>query len=213
MPAEMSEAELPLHRLSEASSRASQSSAAVGDGLPPTASSLPIRTDAYADDAAETGDADADAAAALLDSSDTEKRPAGARGRARTASFSFDFSGRLLQLAASDEVGAGTAGGTAADRGTREGRGGKVKEHMSLIGGMALIVGIVIGSGIFSSPGVVARETGSVGSALLVWAGAGLLSWAGVFHTRRALPPATETLTFTRRRRIQFRRIGSDVTQ
>ncbi|KWU44069.1 amino acid transporter, partial [Rhodotorula sp. JG-1b] len=53
------------------------------------------------------------------------------------------------------------------------------KEHMSLIGGMALIVGIVIGSGIFSSPGVVAKETGSVGSALLVWAGAGLLSWAG----------------------------------
>lgn len=54
-----------------------------------------------------------------------------------------------------------------------------MKEHMSLIGGMALIVGIVIGSGIFSSPGVVARETDSVGSALLVWAGAGLLSWAG----------------------------------
>ncbi|KAG0657659.1 hypothetical protein C6P46_006313 [Rhodotorula mucilaginosa] len=162
MPAEMSEAELPLHRLSGASSRASLSSAAVGDGLPPTtASSLPIRTDAYADDGAETGDADADAAAALLDSSDTEKRPAGARGRARTASFSFDFSGRLLQLAASDDVGAGAAAGTAADRGTREGRGGKVKEHMSLIGGMALIVGIVIGSGIFSSPGVVARETGS----------------------------------------------------
>ena len=180
MPAEMSEAELSLHRLSEASSRASLSSAAVGDGLPPTtASSLPIRTDAYADDGAETGDADADAAAALLDSSDGEKRPAGARGRARTASFSFDFSGRLLQLAASDDVGAGAAGGTATDRGTREGRGGKVKEHMSLIGGMALIVGIVIGSGIFSSPGVVARETGSVGSALLVWAGAGLLSWAG----------------------------------
>ena len=183
MPAEMSEAELPLHRLSEASSRASLSSAAVGDGLPPTtASSLPIRTDAYADDGAATGDADADAAAALLDSSDGEKRPAGARGRARTASFSFDFSGRLLQLAVSDDVGAGTAGGTATDRGTREGRGGKVKEHMSLIGGMALIVGIVIGSGIFSSPGVVAKETGSVGSALLVWAGAGLLSWAGVSH-------------------------------
>ena len=165
----MSEAELPLHRLSGASSRASLSSAAVGDGLPPTtASQHPLRTNAHAD-----------AAEALLDSSDTEKRPAGARGRARTASFSFDFSGRLLQLAASDDVGAGAAAGTAADRGTREGRGGKVNEHMSLIGGMALMVGIVIGSGIFSSPGVVARETGSVGSALLVWAGAGLLSWAG----------------------------------
>ncbi|GAA5976531.1 hypothetical protein JCM10908_005533 [Rhodotorula pacifica] len=178
----MAEAELPLHRLAVDPARAAVASEGAEDKLPPTptASSLPIRTDAYDevidDDEAEVGDADA--AAALLDGTDGEKRPGGARGRARTASFSFDFSGRLLQLAASDDVGAGAAGGGSTDRGSRE-RGGKVKEHMSLIGGMALIVGIVIGSGIFSSPGVVAKETGSVGSALLVWAGAGLLSWAG----------------------------------
>lgn len=45
--------------------------------------------------------------------------------------------------------------------------------------GIALIVGMQIGSGIFSSPGVVAKETGAVASALLCWLGAGLLSWAG----------------------------------
>jgi hypothetical protein len=91
------------------------------------------------------------------------------RARARTASFSFDFNSRLLQLEASDEL-------SSAERGLI---GGRVKEHVSFVGGVALIVGIVIGSGIFSSPGVVAAETGSVGTALLVWAIAGVLSWAG----------------------------------
>lgn len=33
--------------------------------------------------------------------------------------------------------------------------------------------------GIFASPGVVLRETGSVGSALLIWGIAGALNWAG----------------------------------
>ncbi|TNY18522.1 amino acid/polyamine transporter I, partial [Rhodotorula diobovata] len=111
-------------------------------------------------------DDDADAADALL-ASTTQGKPR----RARAPSFSVDFSGRLLQLAASTDTGT-----SAAERGERP---GTVKEHVSLAGGIALVVGIVIGSGIFSSPGVVAKETGSVGTALLVWLGAGLLSWAG----------------------------------
>ncbi|GAA6000235.1 hypothetical protein JCM10207_007919 [Rhodosporidiobolus poonsookiae] len=121
---------------------------------------MPIRSEQYDED---EGVDDADVEALL----ETEKQ----RRRSRTGSFSFGFSGQLLQLAASSEAQRDdTAGGT--------GRGG-VKEHVSLAHGVALVVGTVIGSGIFSSPGIVAKESGSVGSALLVWVGAGLLSWAG----------------------------------
>ncbi|GAA5910297.1 hypothetical protein JCM8208_003500 [Rhodotorula glutinis] len=127
----------------------------------------PVRTDDYNDD-----DDPLDAADALLAQDDDDHHPGLTRSRA--SSFSVDFSGRLLQLTASTERGAD--GGSAAERGQRP---GTVKEHVSLAGGCALVVGIVIGSGIFSSPGVVAKETGSVGTALLVWLAAGLLSWAG----------------------------------
>lgn len=134
--------------------------AAAGGSLESGSSNAPVRTHEYDDDD------DADAADALL-ASTTQGKPR----RARAPSFSVDFSGRLLQLAASTDTGT-----SAAERGERP---GTVKEHVSLAGGIALVVGIVIGSGIFSSPGVVAKETGSVGTALLVWLGAGLLSWAG----------------------------------
>lgn len=197
----MAEASLPLHRASTSSSRASTSSLAA-DGLPPATPSQPIRTeyDEAVDDDEEDDVHDADAAAGLLDGDATEKLVAKGRGRSRTASFSFDFSGRLLQLAASDDV-AGAGSGTTG-RGSRD-RSGNVKESMSLIGGMALIVGIVIGSGIFSSPGVVAKETGSVGTALLVWAGAGLLSWAGTSHLPVSSNRPSGANNFPRRR-IQF---------
>lgn len=95
-----------------------------------------------------------------------------ASSRSRAGSLSFDFSSNLL-LASSSEV--PTAWDTPGGR--RNGSG--VDEKISVTAGIALIVGMQIGSGIFSSPGVVARETGAVGSALLAWVGAGLLSWAG----------------------------------
>jgi hypothetical protein len=95
-----------------------------------------------------------------------------ASSRSRAGSLSFDFSSNLL-LASSAEV--PTAWGTPGGRRN----GGGVDEKISVTAGIALIVGMQIGSGIFSSPGVVARETGAVGSALLAWVGAGLLSWAG----------------------------------
>ncbi|CCM02379.1 uncharacterized protein FIBRA_04474 [Fibroporia radiculosa] len=45
--------------------------------------------------------------------------------------------------------------------------------------GVALIMGLQIGSGIFSSPGVVVANTQSVGASLVVWLAAGLLAWTG----------------------------------
>ncbi|BGP14439.1 hypothetical protein JCM10213_004562 [Rhodosporidiobolus nylandii] len=129
---------------------------------PSTASEAPRAVRTHEED--EDDDALLEDTAALLAGEDKPGR------RARTGSFSFDFSGRLLQLAASSEE---------RRESDLNGGSGRVKEHVSLVGGIALIVNVIVGSGIFSSPGVVARETGNVGSALLVWVGAGLLSWAG----------------------------------
>jgi hypothetical protein len=45
--------------------------------------------------------------------------------------------------------------------------------------GLSLVVGLQIGSGIFSSPALVNRNAGSVGMSLLVWVAAGCLAWTG----------------------------------
>lgn len=45
--------------------------------------------------------------------------------------------------------------------------------------GLSLIVGLIIGSGIFSSPSQVNARAGSPGASLIVWAIAGLLAWTG----------------------------------
>lgn len=44
---------------------------------------------------------------------------------------------------------------------------------------MALVVGMQVGSGIFSSPGVVVAEVGSPGASLIVWVASGVLAWTG----------------------------------
>lgn len=53
------------------------------------------------------------------------------------------------------------------------------EKRMGLIDGIALTVGLQIGSGIFSSPGVVTLNTGSIGASLLVWIFSGVLAWTG----------------------------------
>ncbi|KAI1795792.1 L-methionine transporter [Ganoderma leucocontextum] len=53
------------------------------------------------------------------------------------------------------------------------------EKRLGLVNGIALIVGLQIGSGIFSSPGVVVANTQSVGASLLVWFAAGVLAWTG----------------------------------
>jgi hypothetical protein len=155
-------AELPLHGSTTAAPLVPRTSTS-SNSSSTSPSQLHIRSGEYDDEDEALADADA-----LLASEEDGKVPQ----RARAGSFSFAFSPHLLQLAASsDERREEVAGGG----------NGRVKEHVSLAHGVALVVGTVIGSGIFSSPGIVAKETGSVGSALLVWVGAGLLSWAGAY--------------------------------
>ncbi|KAI9509624.1 L-methionine transporter [Russula earlei] len=62
---------------------------------------------------------------------------------------------------------------------TDEVRNSGGEKNIGLINGVALVVGLQIGSGIFSSPGVVVANTGSVGASLVVWLLSGLLAWTG----------------------------------
>lgn len=52
-------------------------------------------------------------------------------------------------------------------------------KSLTFINGLSLVVGLIIGSGIFSSPASVNQNAGSPGAALIVWAVAGLLAWTG----------------------------------
>ncbi|KAI5455469.1 hypothetical protein NCC49_000279 [Naganishia albida] len=53
------------------------------------------------------------------------------------------------------------------------------QHRLGLAEAVALVVGMQIGSGIFSSPGVIVHSTKSVGSSLVVWLVSGLLAWTG----------------------------------
>lgn len=55
----------------------------------------------------------------------------------------------------------------------------RLKKELGLLEGVAIILGIIFGSGIFISPKGIIKEVGSVGSSLLVWAVCGFLSMIG----------------------------------
>ncbi|WVQ78463.1 hypothetical protein IAT38_000549 [Cryptococcus sp. DSM 104549] len=76
----------------------------------------------------------------------------------------FEFEHALLPLTLSGEVEEGAE---------------REERHVGLLHGIALVVGAQVGSGIFSSPGVVVQEVGSVGASLLVWIMSGVLAWTG----------------------------------
>ncbi|WRT67316.1 uncharacterized protein IL334_004286 [Kwoniella shivajii] len=89
------------------------------------------------------------------------------QGRSNTITSlgGFEFEHALLPLTLSGE-------------GVEEIRG-EEDRHVGLLHGIALVVGAQVGSGIFSSPGVVVGEVGSVGASLCVWLMSGLLAWTG----------------------------------
>lgn len=117
-----------------------------------------------------------------LDENNPAARP---RGHDRTFSMNsaFDFASNLYPLSSSNGNGYAPIGTTAiTPSGVQSGLGGgSLEKHKTLtyLNGLSLIVGLIIGSGIFSSPSQVNANAGSPGASLIVWAIAGILAWTG----------------------------------
>jgi len=62
-----------------------------------------------------------------------------------------------------------------------KGKGTRLKRSMGLWTGISIIIGNIIGGGIFVSPGEVLKTVGSPGGAIMVWAFCGLLCMTGAF--------------------------------
>ncbi|OBZ84424.1 b(0,+)-type amino acid transporter 1 [Choanephora cucurbitarum] len=58
-------------------------------------------------------------------------------------------------------------------------RGPELQKKVSFWNGLGLVIGMMIGSGLFSSPGPVLESTGAYGTALVVWFISGLLALSG----------------------------------
>lgn len=108
--------------------------------------------------------------------------PASSRATPHSRSYSvssaFDFASNLFPLSS-------TAAGYSAlgDPSSRplDLNGASLEKHKSLtyLNGLSLVVGLIIGSGIFSSPAQVNINAGSYGASLVVWTVAGILAWTG----------------------------------
>lgn len=97
--------------------------------------------------------------------------------RTYSISSAFDFNTTLLPLSTSADsryqpLGAPTT--STAPPGSLE-----KQKTLSYINGLSLLIGLQIGSGIFSSPSQVNNHVPGPGVALIIWALAGLLAWTG----------------------------------
>lgn len=115
-----------------------------------------------------------------LDNNNLAASRAGRMNRSYSVSSAFDFTPALFPL--SSTAGGYTAiGAPATPSFDRIGAIENLEKHKTLtyLNGLSLVVGLIIGSGIFSSPSQVNIHVGSPGAALIVWTISGLLAWTG----------------------------------
>ena len=106
----------------------------------------------------------------------------GAHNRSYSVSSAFDFTPNLFPLSSTTGNGYAPIGAPISASDEQGGLGGgSLEKHKTLtyLNGLSLIVGLIIGSGIFSSPSQVNANAGSPGASLIVWAIAGILAWTG----------------------------------
>ena len=119
-----------------------------------------------------------------LDDDNPAGRPGYGRthGRSYSVTSNFDFAANLFPLSSSAAPGYAPLGAPTSAAQHHGGLGGaSLEKHKTLtyLNGLGLIIGLIIGSGIFSSPSQVNSNVGSPGAALIVWAVAGVLAWTG----------------------------------
>lgn len=64
-------------------------------------------------------------------------------------------------------------------KGAADENGVQLKKELGLLDGVAIIIGVIIGAGIFVSPKGVLLHSGSIGQAIVVWVLSGILSMVG----------------------------------
>ena len=104
------------------------------------------------------------------------------RGRSYSVSSAFDFTPALFPL--SSTAGGYTALGAPSQISLSLDRQATIEnlekqKTLTYLNGLSLVVGLIIGSGIFSSPAQVNSHAGSPGASLIVWTVSGLLAWTG----------------------------------
>jgi len=103
-------------------------------------------------------------------------------GRSYSVSSAFDFTPALFPL--SSTAGGYSALGAPSTLSLPSERRGALDnleklKTLTYLNGLSLVVGLIIGSGIFSSPSQVNSHAGSPGASLIVWTISGLLAWTG----------------------------------
>ena len=118
----------------------------------------------------------------LADTRRTSNARPGRHMRSFSVSSAFDFASNLFPLS-STAAGYTTLGAStsAAFDPSADLSGLSLEKNKSLtyLNGLSLIIGLIIGSGIFSSPSQVNANAGSPGASLIVWLIAGILAWTG----------------------------------
>ncbi|CCU82854.1 large neutral amino acids transporter [Blumeria hordei DH14] len=102
-------------------------------------------------------------------------------GRSFSLSSAFNFSSNLFPLSSTTGNGYTPIGAPLSSSGPINLQAESLEKHKNLtyLNGLSLIVGCVIGSGVFSSPSQIIINSGSIGASLVLWLVAGLLAWTG----------------------------------